>query len=241
MKIAIISDIHGNSEAFREVAADWGRAGIDTAVSLGDNVGYGPDPDEVVQQIRSMKIPSVMGNHELGIARPEYLTWFNESARKSLLLTEQLISPETKDWITQLPSTLVLEDCLLVHGCPPDSITDYLFEARGRQLIRIFEKMKQHLCFVGHTHTLELVSFRDGRADRSDIGQETIRLDEGTKYIINAGSVGQPRDGDNCAKYLIWDSLEKSVEVRFVPYDIAVTSEKIIRLGFPRINATRLW
>jgi predicted phosphodiesterase len=241
MKVAVISDIHGNIEALREILADIERAGADTIVSLGDNIGYGPDPEEVSRLIRSDNIPSVMGNHELGIARPEFLKWFNESARRSLMLTAELISEETRKWLRGLPASLVFQGGLLVHGFPPDSITKYLFEASDPDLELIFAQMDQRVCFVGHTHTLELIAFEDGLIVHSSPGQEKIGLSRQGKYILNAGSVGQPRDGNNNAKYVLWDTEENSLEIRFVPYDIATTAEKIIRLGFPRINATRLW
>ena len=241
MKIAVISDIHGNIEALREVLADIGQVGADSIVSLGDNIGYGPDPEEVSRSIRSNNIPSVMGNHELGIVRPEFQRWFNESARRSLLLTTELISDETREWLGGLPASLVFQGGLFVHGCPPDSITKYIFEETDADLELLFEKTAQRLCFVGHTHTLELIAFEDGLVVHSTPGRQKIRLGLQEKYILNAGSVGQPRDGNNNAKYVLWDTIENSIQVRFVPYDIAATAEKIISLGFPRINATRLW
>jgi predicted phosphodiesterase len=204
MKIAVISDIHGNIEAFREVLADTEREGADSIVSLGDNIGYGPDPEEVARLIRSKNIPSAMGNHELGIARPEFLKWFNESARRSLRLTEELISAETREWLVGLPASLDFQGGLFVHGCPPDSITKYLFEIGDSDLEPILEQMAQRVCFVGHTHTLELIAFENGFIVHSSPGQrEIIRLGVEGKYIVNAGSVGQPRDGDNHAKYVL--------------------------------------
>jgi predicted phosphodiesterase len=241
MKVAVISDIHGNIEAFREVLADIEQVGADSIISLGDNIGYGPDPEEVARLIRSKNIPSVMGNHELGIAQPEFLKWFNESARRSLLLTEELISPETRNCLGGLHASLVFQGGLFVHGCPPDSITEYLFEASDSDLEPLFEQMAQQVCFVGHTHTLELITFESELIVHSSPGRQKIRLGKAEKYIVNAGSVGQPRDGNNNAKYVLWDTAEDTIEIRFIPYDIASTAEKIIRLGFPQINATRLW
>lgn len=241
MKIAVISDIHGNIEALREVLSDIEQVGANAIVSLGDNIGYGPDPEEVAQVIRTNNIPSVMGNHELGIVRPEFLRWFNESARKSIMITEELISDETRDWLGGLPASLVFQGGLFVHGLPPDSITKYLFEANDSDLEILFEQTAQQICFVGHTHTLELITFEDGLVVHSTPGQQKIALGREGKYILNTGSVGQPRDGNNNAKYVLWDTVENSIEIRFVPYDIATTSEKIMSLGFPRINATRLW
>ncbi|MFZ2446824.1 MAG: metallophosphoesterase family protein [Syntrophobacteraceae bacterium] len=240
MKIAVISDIHANLEAFREVLSDIGRSGAESVICLGDCIGYGPNPEEVVALVRSLKIPTVMGNHELGIARPEFLSWFNESARKSILLTAELISGETRKWIEELEASLIFHDGLFVHGCPPDSITDYLFEKSGKQLGLLLGGMEQRICFVGHTHTLRLVSWKGGRVIRAGLERGVTRLDAGARHIVNIGSVGQPRDGNRDAKYVVWNSAEDTLDVRFVPYDAVATAEKIIRVGFPRINADRL-
>ncbi len=240
MKIAVLSDIHANLEAFREVLSDVALASADSVLCLGDCVGYGPDPEEVTDLVRSRAIPTVMGNHELGIANPETLSWFNASARKSLILTGELISENTRNWIKGLEPSIEFEEGLFVHGCPPDSILEYLFEVEDERLALLLGEMKQKVCFVGHTHLLEGVSFRDGKITRWPLAKGICLLDGQVRYIINTGSVGQPRDGDRSAKYVIWDTSSNSLDVRFVPYDAATTAGKIIRLGFPRINADRL-
>ncbi len=101
--------------------------------------------------------------------------------------------------------------------------------------------MDQQVCFVGHTHTLEMVSITGRGIFRSDFGAELVSLDEDSRYIISAGSVGQPRDGNTDAKYVIWDSSKNTLLPRFISYDIAAAAKKIIQLGFPEINASRLW
>lgn len=241
MRLAVVSDIHGNLEAFNAVLSDLKSAGADGIISLGDNVGYGGDPEETVQIIRSMGIASVMGNHELCIARPEYLSGMNISARKSLLLTRELVSFETIEWLSGLPAFLKMHGALFVHGSPPDSITDYIFEVSDTRLKRLLSEMECRVSFIGHTHVLELISFSRGRVLRRDLGHEKVKLNSDVAYVISVGSVGQPRDGNSDAKYVIWDVQAGTVEVRFVAYDIAAAAEKIIRLGFPPENATRLW
>lgn len=240
MRVAVISDIHANLEAFTEVLPDLERSGTDTVINLGDCIGYGPNPEEVVRLIRSRSIQTIMGNHELAIVRPEFLSWFNESARRSLLLTEGLISEDTRVWLTGLDASLAFQEGLFVHGLPPKSITEYLFEARDSRLAGVFERMEHRICFVGHTHLLELVSWQNGKVMRSDLGEGIIRLDPETRYIANIGSVGQPRDRTKDAKYAIWDTVEDTLEIRFVPYNALKTARKIIVLGFPGINADRL-
>ena len=102
--------------------------------------------------------------------------------------------------------------------------------------------MDKQICFVGHTHTLEAISFAGATVRHHDLGEGIFTLDCQSKYIISVGSVGQPRDGyNNNAKFALWDTIQRSVEIRFVPYDISKTAKKIISLGLPGINATRLW
>ena len=165
MRIAIISDIHSNLEAFREVLADIDRSHVDHIVSLGDNIGYGPEPEEVLQLIRARNIPSIMGNHELGIIDPSCLSWFNHYARRSLEMNRELLSPADIEYIHTLAPAFALDRCLFVHGFPPDSTTTYLFDVSDFGLKRVLLSQDQELCFVGHTHVLELISF-DGQRVR---------------------------------------------------------------------------
>ena len=241
MRLAVISDVHGNLEALQKVLDDIDHSGIDDVVCLGDNVGYGPDPDSVIELVRARAIPCVMGNHELGVVDDAYLSWFNPVARTSLLITRKLLKHNSLAYLGGLHPTLVREGSLYVHGCPPDSVTTYLFELGKPQLMLLFPNLKESVCFVGHTHDLEIVDF-DGRQVRIKRLQEGfLTLQQDHKYIVNVGSVGQPRDGNNKAKYVIWDTTRSQLEVRFVGYDISATAQKILELGFPEINAKRLW
>jgi predicted phosphodiesterase len=242
MKVAVISDVHANLEALEEVLSDIDGAGAESIVCLGDIFGYGPNPEETVRLIRSLSIPSVMGNHELALVEPEFFDWFNETAQESLILSEELISADTRNWLSRLDTTLIFQGALFVHGCPPASITEYIFEWSDSGLKSRFDQMERQICFVGHTHTLEAVSFTEGKIRRHALKQGTFKLNGNAKYIIATGSVGQPRDGNNNnAKYVIWDNIEQTLEIRFVPYDIAKTAAKIVALGFPEYNARRLW
>jgi predicted phosphodiesterase len=241
MRLAIISDIHGNLEAFLQVLQDMERLQVDSTMCLGDNVGYGPEPEAVVRLIRERGIPSIMGNHELGLIDSGLLDWFNLPTRESLLLTRTLVSSDTMEYIAGLAPAAAAHGARFVHGCPPQSITTYLFELSGEDLSAHFLRMGEPLCFVGHTHQLEIVSF-DGRAVRHrPLHRGEVFLERDHRYIVNVGSVGQPRDANNHAKYVIWDDAVHRLEVRFVSYDIASTARKIIELGFPEFNATRLW
>ena len=241
MRIAIISDIHGNWEAFEAVLRDVEAQGIGRILCLGDVVGYGADPELVVDEIRRREIPSILGNHELALLDPSFLSWFNPPTQQSLLITRRLISETTMEYLASLQTTTVWERALLVHGAPPDSVTTYLFELRKGELRKLFTEMEQELCFVGHTHQLEVIGWDGKDVTFYPLGQGEHTLRAGWKYIVNVGSVGQPRDGDNRAKYVIWEPDGGTLEVRFVPYDIARAASKIIERGFPAFNAVRLW
>jgi diadenosine tetraphosphatase ApaH/serine/threonine PP2A family protein phosphatase len=241
MRIAIISDVHGNHEALQVVLRDIERSKADSIISLGDNVGYGPEPEDVLKTLNAWGVPSVMGNHELGLVDPSSHPWFNKPALQSLLITQKLLSDQSLDSIAGLPPKLQNADGLFVHGSPPDSITRYIFEISSHEMAGLINDMDHETCFVGHTHVLTLYTLDGTGIQELPLREGVIALPPGQRSIVNAGSVGQPRDGDNRAKYLIWEPEERCIEVRCIPYDIAKTAARIIERGFPRFNADRLW
>jgi len=241
MRLAIFSDTHGNYEALEQVIKDMGTSDVDAVISLGDNIGYGPEPDRVVQKIKALGIPSVQGNHELALQDDEYLSWFNAAARKSLIKTRELLSKDSSRYISQFEPFISSYNCRFVHGFPPDSPLIYMFQVSEGRKQEVFEEMAEKLCFIGHTHTLEIIGY-----DGKDINYERLPagltlLDPEKKYIIAIGSVGQPRDSSNNAKYVIWDSLVNSLDVRFLAYDIESVVQKIKAAGLPQEHAKRLW
>jgi diadenosine tetraphosphatase ApaH/serine/threonine PP2A family protein phosphatase len=240
MKTAIFSDIHGNATALMAVLDDLDAFKPELIISLGDNIGYGPEPEKVVSLLRHRNIPSVIGNHELAINRPDFLKWFNPTARTSLEKTREMISPATIAYISKLGYCMVLGNCRFVHGFPPGSPTVYLFEVTPQKLKNTLERMNEWICFVGHTHLLEMVSFDGNEVRREFLRGGEFYLNPDEKYIINAGSVGQPRDGDNKAKYLIWDAAASKIIVRCVPYNVDETVRKIYQAGLPEQHAWRL-
>ena len=189
MRIAVLSDVHGNLEALREVLADIDRSRTDAVLCLGDNIGYGPEPEAVVESIRERGIPCVMGNHELGLVDETYLDWFNTSARHSLLLTRELISSDTLEYMRRLQPSFSFQACLCVHGRPPDSTTTYLFQVSDADLQMQFRNLEESLCFVGHTHDLELIRFDGTEIARASLGRGKIPLNQGPgqKYIVMWG------------------------------------------------------
>ncbi len=241
MKIAVISDIHGNMDAFTQVLADIDKAGVDTIICLGDNIGYGPEPEQVVAQILARKIPSVMGNHEWAIADRAHLNWFNPVAKISLGKTRQMLSEASIEFLCGLNRSLVRHKCRFVHGFPPTSVNNYLFQVSDSEIRNVLKESFENICFVGHTHDLEIIGYDGETVYHASFKEGITTLNKNHHYIVNIGSVGQPRDGNNNAKYVIWNNSEYTIELRFVPYDIAAAVEKIHKAGLPETHAARLW
>ncbi len=240
MRLAIISDIHGNLEAFDAVLADIDETGADRIISLGDNIGYGPEHDGVMHRLMERDIPSVAGNHELVVQYPSMRKWFNPVLRETLDMTKASLSPEAISRIMEMPNYMSLSGCRFVHGFPPYSPSLYLFQMSDERILRTFQRMDERLFFVGHTHELARVEAEEEEVRRYSLRRGITPLPENRRHIVNAGSVGQPRDGDNRAKYLIWDDAERTLDVRFVPYDVEAVVRKILNLGYPEYFATRL-
>ncbi|WP_144685769.1 metallophosphoesterase family protein [Desulfobotulus alkaliphilus] len=237
---AVLSDIHGNHEALVQVLRDMESLGIANAISLGDNIGYGPYPNEVVALLLAAEIPSVLGNHESAILKISEQNWFNPSAKKALMQTRKMLNPATLTTIASYPEFRVLRNCRFVHGCPPSDIRTYLFQKEDSEIIELFSLFDETLCFTGHTHELEIIGWDGERIERSMPGETPVFLKEKERSIINCGSVGQPRDGDNRAKYIIYDPVEHTLLLRRVSYDVKKTVSAILRAGLPKVYADRL-
>lgn len=240
MRIAVISDIHGNLEAFEAVIADMAARRPHRVICLGDLVGYGPNPEEVVELFRRCGFTAVLGNHDAALHRSDIFNKLNFLAKENSLNTKRLMSQQSLDFCGGLPQSLTMEGALFVHGFPPSSLQQYLTLTSDAQLENFFRQNDLPLSFVGHSHALAMVSWNGQRVTWHTLQQGNASLDNNTCYIINGGSVGQPRDGNNNAKYLLWDSTSNEIEVRFVPYDYGTTIKKITERGFPKVYGIQL-
>lgn len=260
MKTAVITDIHGNIEALEAVLADCHAQGVDEVIALGDLVGYGHDPEAVIQLLMARNIPSVMGNHEVAFMDDAYLKSFNPEAAKAIRLHRKWLSSESKDYIARLPRAMVMHGARFVHGLPPDSVTDYVSRTPEKRVYRMMMLLKQSISFTGHTHLmswLEIDSDRSGEkmpqkefaVDGNFFNRgrfepaeppDSLRLKKGCRYLISAGSVGQPRDGVWMAKYVIWDPSEKRVLPRYVVYDNHQAARRIEKRGLPKRFSAKL-
>ena len=239
--IAILSDIHANYEALRRVLDDLDAHPHDAEVCLGDVVGYGPQPQECCDLLRGREMTIVQGNHEQGLINIYHLGTFNQPAKDSLRRTREMIDDATYEWLVSHPKSAVVHDCRFVHGVPPDDAKEYLWKYEDR-MGELFGRFSERVCFVGHTHDLmRFTADGEGVSGRLPLPEGETRLEPDCRHLVNVGAVGQPRDGDNRAKYALFDTKSGLLTLRFIEYDIARTAELIRAHGFHRGFADRLW
>jgi len=242
MLLIILSDIHANLEALLAVLDDARSAapGGSPLICLGDMIGYGADPEAVLNLLRERGAQAVMGNHEMGATDPSTRERFNPQAWKAIRWARGRLSPANLEWITGLPGHLCAEGCRFVHGLPPDEIDTYLFQASSGEVEAILSSLPEKVCFIGHTHQLRLVSLQDGELRNMRLGDGRRVLEASARHLVNAGSVGQPRDGDPRAKYCLYDTDTRTLTVRSVVYDAKAAARKILDAGQPKVFAERL-
>ena len=242
MRLIILSDIHGNLEALNAVLKDAEKFAVGRAqvVCLGDMVGYGANPEEVVQALRGLGVQAVLGNHEEGVIDPNSRGSFNPQAWQTVRWAAAQLSDRNKKWIAGLPASLSLEGCRFTHGLPPGDVHTYLFQASAQEVLKAMAQIPEEVCFVGHTHQLRLLSIIGNELKQERLEEGVRVLAPGVRYIVNAGAVGQPRDGDPRAKFCVYDPASRELTVRFVSYDAKAAAGKILAAGQPRVFAERL-
>lgn len=235
MKYAIISDIHSNLEALLAVLRDRELSNTDEIISLGDAVGYGASPNECIQLLIDKSVTSIIGNHDKVAAELEEPYNFNPVAREAVLWTRGMLSNENKEYIKSLPITRDFGSFIAVHGAvsSPDKYITGRFEAEPEYILM----EDARVCFFGHTHVPAVYSSKN---DYEYFPAAKLTLNHETKYLINPGSVGQPRDNDPRAAYIIYDTNEGTIEYKRVSYDIAVAKRKIMDAGLPEVLSERL-
>lgn len=239
MRILIMSDIHANYTALEAVLKDAGP--VDETWCLGDMVGYGPDPNAVVEIIRDIpNLTCLLGNHDVAVTGKIPFEAFNGDARRTLAHHERVLSADNMEFLRSLPSNLkVRENASLVHGSPRDSVWEYILNTLAARLN--FDHFTTPWCFVGHSHIPSMFHL-DEKTDRVNI--KPVKFGEPTplerKLIANPGSVGQPRDRDPRAAYAIYDSTASLWEARRVAYNIPEVQERIRQAGLPEKHAIRI-
>jgi len=236
MRVAVLSDIHSNAQALEAVLGSLGA--VDQVWVLGDIVGYGGQPDEVVARLVDADALAVQGNHDAAALGRIATDTFNDLARHAVAWTATAISPATRTWLASLPERRVEGGATLVHGSPRDPLWEYLDAVpTARAVLTAFETP---YCLVGHTHVP--AAFRDeaGRVAALPIAHGTrLRLDE-RRCILNPGSVGQPRDGDPRACAMVIDTSSGEAEWFRVAYPVAEAQAAIRARGLPGLLADRL-
>ncbi len=237
MRYAVLSDIHANLEALRAVLADAAPR-TDALLCLGDLVGYGADPVACVEIVAARAQTLVCGNHEKAVAGLIDLDWFNAHARAAAEWTRERLDADHQAYLAALPLVAQVGDATLVHASPdrPDE-WDYLLTAQDG--FDAFAAFTTRLCFVGHSHLAGAWSLGSAGPEHR-AGAVDLELERGRRYLVNVGSVGQPRDRDPRASYAIWDVERGTISTRRVVYDVGSTREKILRGGLPRFLADRL-
>lgn len=239
MRYAVLSDVHANLEALEVVLADIAARGADAVICLGDFVGYGPDPDACVGRLRPLLAGAVVGNHDRAALDRLDISLFNPYARAAILWTREHLTGEVRAYLDGLPETLRRPAFLAVHGSPRDPVEEYILDAAAAGAS--FAAAAFHLCLVGHTH-IPGVFVEDGAQVTAAplVPEEPVALQAGARYIVNVGSVGQPRDGDPRAAYLWLDEGAAVATLVRLSYPLARTQEKMLEAGLPPVLAERL-
>lgn len=241
MRYLIVSDVHANLEAFEAVLAAAGA--VDHVLALGDFIGYGADPNAIVERLRALPaVTCIRGNHDKVGVGLDSVEGFNYLARHAIAWTATTLTAANRDWVAALPQGPVrVDDSVeICHGAPFDEDV-YIFD--DLDAMRALRASERPLCLFGHTHVPS--AFRLAGQRSAVIGpprgpEFTIRLDGKSKYLINCGAVGQPRDGDPRAAFGILDTDAQILTVRRIDYDVAAAQGKIIAAGLPDVLAQRL-
>lgn len=236
MRIALFGDIHSNLEALQSVLADAHIQGCTHYICLGDLVGYSADPEACIETVRALDCPVVKGNHDEQASMSGNSTGFTDLADTAIRWTRTRLGEADKEWLRSLRLQRVIRDFTVVHATL-DTPHKWGYIVTPGDAAASFTYQHTPVCFVGHTH--EPFLFRTGIAVRKQ-HYDKVRLKPGTQYLINIGSVGQPRDGDWRAAYVIYQPETMDVELRRVPYDIETTQRKILDAGLPHELAERL-
>jgi diadenosine tetraphosphatase ApaH/serine/threonine PP2A family protein phosphatase len=239
MRVAVCSDIHGNLPALEAVLAEIDEARPDELWCLGDLVGYGPWPNEVTELVRARADVCLVGNHDLvalGTAGVD-VDEFNPEAAEAALWTRRELSAETRDFLESLAPEASRDGTGLYHASPRDPVWEYVLTPEAA--LGAFTEAPERLILVGHSHVALAFSLEDGRL-AGDVARGGTAIELTVRLLLNPGSVGQPRDGDPRAAWLMLDLAEGRARFERVEYDVPRTQEEIRARGLPESLADRL-
>lgn len=233
MAIALISDIHANIEALEAVFKSIGQYDVESICCLGDIVGYGPNPNECVNLIREKCAHVLIGNHDYAAIGKTDIEYFNQYAKAAAYWTRKHLTEENKKYLAALPFTHQNDEMLMVHASPTNPAHWYYILNPYDAQIEM-EAFSQPLCFIGHSHVPLIYS------TNNVIKDTYFSFKSEQKYIVNVGSVGQPRDGNHKACYALYDPDTHSLDYIRLDYEVQKTYSKIIKEGLPPFLAERL-
>jgi predicted phosphodiesterase len=236
MRTAIFGDIHANLEALEAVMADAKLQGVTEFVCLGDVVGYNADPVACLNIIRELNCQTVKGNHDADASENHSLENMNPVAAFALQWTREQLDDDQRLWLKRLRMVRQVSDYTIVHSTL-DQPVNWNYVTNRFDAMSNFSYQFTQLCFHGHTHVPKVYVKTD---KVREVSADSVKIESNAKYFINAGSVGQPRDGDPRSCYLIYDSESKILVFRRVEYDMATTQQKILAAGLPEMLADRL-
>jgi len=236
MKFAIIADIHGNLEAFQVVLEDCKKQQVTHYACLGDVVGYNANPKECLDIVRAMNMPCVKGNHDEYCSSEEHLEGFNPAAAEAVNWTRTQLSDDDRQWLRDLKYSRMVTNFTIVHATlDGPQRWGYVFDKLAAAAS--FTYQNTAVCFFGHTHVP--VAFMKDSVVRGGTYSK-FKTEPGKKYFVNVGAVGQPRDNNPKAAYVVYDTVDGTIEIRRLDYDIGAAQKKILAAGLPERLAERL-
>jgi predicted phosphodiesterase len=236
MKFAIIADIHGNLDAFQVVLEDCKKQQVTHYACLGDVVGYNANPKECLDIVRTMNMPCVKGNHDEYCSSEEHLEGFNPAAAEAVNWTRTQLSEDDRQWLRDLKYSRMVTNFTIVHATlDGPQRWGYVFDKLAAAAS--FTYQNTSVCFFGHTHVP--VAFVKDSVVRGGTYSK-FKTEPGKKYFVNVGAVGQPRDNNPKAAYVLYDTVDGTIEIRRLDYDIAAAQKKILAAGLPERLAERL-
>ncbi|MBO5753626.1 MAG: metallophosphoesterase family protein [Proteobacteria bacterium] len=241
MKIGIFSDIHSNFNALKAVMAFYQENPCDEYLCLGDVVGYGPQPDECCDAVKKFANVTILGNHDAAVCGRMNYAYYYEAARNVLDYHARLLKPENMEWLTKMEYLYKHpQGFTICHGSPiePQEFNYVFFLEQANQLLPHFDKL-DHITFIGHSHLTKSFALTENSV--TDITASNITFEDGKKYFVTVGSVGQPRDYNNQACCTIYDTETKTIQYHRVTYDIEDTVKRLFNSNITYNFGKRLY